>query len=163
MIPILLLAAVLNMTAAQPDELPDHVKSLSKISVIRVIVGKLTPEALDYGLTADQLQTDIELKLRLAGIKVTSTPSNSGQLFLSVSHKEIKSDKTAVAFYAHVGLNFHQLVTLYGNKNQVSASTWTDDVIFAGRPSQGTDLTRQVVRDSIDTFINDYLAANPKP
>ena len=39
---------------------------------IHVVIEELSPEAVKSGLTKDKIRTDVELKLRMAGIKVLS-------------------------------------------------------------------------------------------
>ena len=52
--------------------LPNNVRSLVGIKGIYVVIGELKEAAKSAGLTKEKLKTDVELKLRLAGIKVNS-------------------------------------------------------------------------------------------
>ena len=53
--------------------------TLKGISIVPVVVENLPPGASALGLTKDVIQTDVELKLRLAGMRVV-TPGDSANL-----------------------------------------------------------------------------------
>ena len=50
----------------------DGRKSLTGITAVEVVVERLPPGAAAIGLTKESIQTDVELKLRLAGMRVVA-------------------------------------------------------------------------------------------
>jgi len=113
------------------------------------------------GLTQDQIQTDVQLRLRKSGIKVMNkeevliTPGNPNlcvTLFAYSIGKETYAYSINVMLYEQVTLarGFKSLATIWFNG-------WVGGV-FA---SNGNYI-RGTVGDLLDKFINDYLAANPK-
>jgi len=111
-----------------------------------------------FGLTRDILQTDVELRLRRAGIGVG--PSNEGFLYVNVSTRRSPNSEV-IAF--HIEVQFHQEVVLdRDSKTRISAPTWdTGGTGIVGRLSV-KDYVRKVLADEVDKFINAYLEQNPR-
>lgn len=136
--------------------------TLKGITAIRVAVEKLPPEAERDGLTRDQLQTDVEARLRKAGIKVTSTSvENKVSPYL---HLNVSTVKNPPGFYAfNIRLEFNQGVILERNRNVlVPAPTWSIDFLGTVGAQRLRDV-RSTVAAGLDKFINAYLEQNPKP
>ncbi|MFI5342136.1 MAG: hypothetical protein ACHQ7N_20150 [Candidatus Methylomirabilales bacterium] len=146
---------------ARPDDTSFWRATLKGITAFHVVVEVLTPEAERDGLTRDQLQTDVELRLRKAGINVTSSYANTRESFLYLN---VNTYKEPVGLYAfNISLEFHQGVILTRNRNvSLPASTWyvgTVGIVSAERLRE----VRDTVADKVDQFINAYLEQNPKP
>jgi hypothetical protein len=144
-----------------PYDLPERQATLKGITAIRVLVEPLDPEAERDGLTTNQLQTDVELRLQKAGIKVTSSSAETGGPYLYLNVNTYKHPSGLYAF--NISLEFHQRVILERNRNvSVSAPTWSEsfvDLVGAQRLHE----VRDKVADQVDMFINAYLEQNPKP
>ena len=116
------------------------------------------------GLDTTQIRTDVELKLRQAGITVLTRQerlSTAAAPYLYVNVQAIKSRANVYAFSANVELL--QRVTLVRNPAMsIPATTWSATCIIGGVGSQKVGSVREHVRDLTDQFINAYLAANPK-
>jgi hypothetical protein len=157
---------------------------------ISVLIERL-PEGLEERgtLTAAQLQTDVELRLRHAGIQVIEPLAegekltkdnierlNPAYLYINVNLLPL-SDATFVYNVAvslkQTLLVGRQLETLkaddkavilrayFSNSDKsVTGATWDKGVLGKSRQLQSV---RDDVRDCVDAFINDYLAMNPKP
>ncbi len=127
-----------------------------------VIVENLEPEIERDGLTREQLQTDMELKLRMAGIKVLSREEQGAPVFyLNVTAMEIFAKHGASLGYIYnISVSLQERVQLMRNGDIMRRATW-EKPGFLGITTNLTDI-RQGAKDMVDYFINDYLAANPK-
>jgi hypothetical protein len=141
--------------------------SLRGLKGLGVVVEELQPEAERDGLTKSQLRTDVELKLRQAGLRVLS-PEESlkepGSPYLYVNLNTAKSEVLyAFATYAYaLQVALKQEVTLTRDPDiRGSATTWDTGVLGTVGAANLPDL-RKTLSDVLDRFINDYLAANPK-
>jgi hypothetical protein len=139
-------------------------ETLRGLGGVRVVIESIDPEAERDGLTESLLQTRVELKLRMASIKVfteeEATQSNAPYLYVQVLTMK-HSERPIYAFAIDVELK--QGVLLSENPQCATvAPTWE----AAGRV--GTVGERNVrticenVEELVDEFINAYLAVNPK-
>jgi hypothetical protein len=162
MLPILLLAA-LNLAAAPPQTIGTDRMSLARISGMHVSIEGLSADAITDGLSADQLQTDVELKLRLAGIKLGS--KFDPYIYVNVAYTKTHTTQGYdIGYSGYVFVSFRQPADLVQNKGvRAIASTWDIGSLVFGPPGKGKEHVRDTVRDFVDKFINDYLAANRKP
>jgi hypothetical protein len=111
---------------------------------------------IDVNQTAEQIRTDIELKLRLAGIKVDP----KSYQYLHVTFVILQKENGPYAFGLYV--SFNQLVSLVRNPGIFAVGkTWSVGGIATGSGSPG-DHCRGMVRDYVDQFVNAYLSVNPK-
>ena len=146
-----------------------EVESLRGIKGAYVIILDLEPDIEKDGLRKDQIKTDVELKLRLAGIKGGAKNSNGvewllkepGGLWLQVS---VGSIKLEIGSYIYdVAVVLHQMVYLERNtKIKISAETWRRDYFGIVGENEVADVIRNSIKDLMDEFINDYLTVNPK-
>jgi len=155
---------------AQPETLTDTLKerqrnTLKGLQGVYVIVESLKPEVEKYGLTEQQLQTDVELRLRQNGIKVLSQQewlSTPGRPWLYVNVNVVIHDEPPLVVAYNILLKLKQDVLLERDTTKrCDASTWyTGSIGCASLGKIGT--IREHVKNYVDKFINDYLAANPK-
>jgi hypothetical protein len=119
-------------------------------------------------LTKNELQTQVELRLRQSGIKVF--PEQSEKDFNSLSGLSVRVDlgtyePLAPAYYVGSYVKLLEPIVLVRNPQMVtSATTWealpVHSELLREIPTETEIL--EVVNRSVDQFINDYLAANPK-
>ena len=114
--------------------------------------------------TKQQVQTDVELRLRKAGIRVLTKEEMENivpfpslivrvALFRSI-HRDL-SDLYAFS----IDVNVSQYVRLTNGRN-VLAPTWSQSTMgLTGNEHVGE--LKSYVSNLVDEFINDYLAANP--
>ncbi len=131
--------------------------TLKGIKAVAVVVEEMRADAEGDGLTRSQLQTDVELRLRQAGIPVDNDAP--GVLYLAVN-----TVKSQGGFYAYViGVEFAQGVLLARDP-----SITTFDTTWRAIPGVGIinainlHTVRDDVRDQVDEFINAYLEQNPR-
>ena len=133
-------------------ELTNDQKSLVGIKSVGVVVdisGKDPPSDLK-----NRIQTQIELRLRRAGIPVSA----AGTPFLSIAVIVLDSDTFVVE------ADLREAVMLSRDSTIVCfATTWCADTYLGIRPrSEVGETIRKVVDRKIEKFLNDYYHANPK-
>jgi len=140
-------------------------KPLTGLKGIAVVIGDLRPDAIADGLDSAQLKTDVELRLRKAGIKVfdkIGDPDNTNLATLDININTIKSTEGLYSY--SLILDVSELVRLIRPVPKLTSGvTWrsTSNVGYVGALNMPASL-RQTVSDGTDEFINAYLAQNPK-
>ena len=142
--------------------IPSEKESLKGIKALRVVVEDLKPEIENDGLLKRTIQTDVELKLRLAGIKVIDNSDlNEGNSFIYVNANILKSSNNNFYTY-NISVNLKQDVFLArNNKLCFGVITWNSQSIGLIDKGELPEI-RQDIKDHMDVFINDYLEMNPK-
>lgn len=164
-LPIVLLLALSSQGFAQDTRDTDGLRGLAGVAVA---VSNLTQEVERDGLLKAQLQTDVELGLRKAGIRVLTKDQwliATGYPTLDVIVALYKSPSPNFDVYAKsVNVVLRQNVVLSRKPSTiVRGATWESGIVVG--VSNSEDLrkhTRQIVADLVDRFINAFLAANPK-
>lgn len=135
---------------------------------VRVSVDSFAVEAQRDGLFPSQLHTDVESKLRQAGIRVII--SNEARQTSSVPSLNLRvnlANREGGGYLFHVQLVLLEAVRLKDKPPQQTAlaATWSTDGIFGITPPEAAhmaDQVRGIVRNETDHFVNAYLAANPR-
>ena len=158
----LLSVTVVSQLVGQGEE------TLAGLKGVSVYVERIKDEVQRDGLEEGQILTDVEVRLRQAGVPVLTKQQSfdsAGSSILDIDVHAVKATAEGVAgFYAyHVHIELSQEVRLVRKSSlKVHATTWsagsTVGVVAADRLRSGRD----IVRDQTDQFINAYLAANPK-
>jgi hypothetical protein len=139
--------------------------TLRGLQGVEVAVERMAPEAERDGLTRSQVQTDVELRLRQAGIRVLSdeerrTTPGRPYLYIRVSTSK-RSVGGLHAYSTDVELKQDAWLVRDQDTKAYGATTWQ----VAGVGSVGGPRIREVredVLDYVDEFINAYLAVNPE-
>jgi hypothetical protein len=135
-----------------------EVATLKGIKALNVLVEDLPDSAKTLGLTREMIQTDVELKVRLAGIRTVPDEERAklpGSPALDVNI--IVSDDSQAA---HVEITLEQSVSLERNgQTLVAATTWSTGVLVTNPTVEGL---RNFTKDHVDQFVNDWLSVNPK-
>lgn len=135
----------------------DDKETLRGIKGINVLIEHIAPEAERFGLTEGKLQTDVELKLRMAGIEVSQIEPYP---FLYVN---INTSHGSGIFAYNITVSVDQLVSLERNPNlKFFATTWNEGMLGSTWERYLEIRVRNTIKDLIDEFLNDYLAVNPK-
>ena len=139
--------------------------SLVGLEDIKVLVELLNPAAKKYGLTRQALQTDTELQLRQNGIGVLSLFEDSprpGNARLYVNICIAISKEMGVAA-VNISVELHQTVLLKRDPTKAfhGVTTWEEGSVVLPTLNNLKNI-RGDVKDHVEEFINDYLAANPK-
>ncbi len=128
---------------------------------IHVGIGEIGSELKKNGLTSDIIQVDAELELRKFGIKVLTEEEwirekGKPSLYVHLTCFADSSSKFTGTVYIQLS---EQVMLARRPEISVLGSTWSRLVTFANADSNNI---REVTKQVIDIFINDYLAANPK-
>jgi len=152
-----------QIISAQTDE----VKSLRGLRGVSVVIEDLPSSAKKAGLTKSQLQIDVEVELRKAGIPVLTkdkrwTAPGMPYLYVNVNSTALSGVlKGSYAFNVVVTLD--QVVDLGLNRSKgIYAATWDKMKVGGGGKNNIKKKVREIVRDYVNEFINDYLTVNPK-
>ena len=130
--------------------------SLKGLAAFNVVVEQLGPKIEGKGLTRQQLQTDLELRLRQAGVTVSSDAR--ALLYANIA---IVCNELVCAY--NIDLEVQQAVRLSASPESATllAATWKTGTtgLLLGRRLQ---LVRDGLTVQIDQFLNAYRTANPK-
>ena len=138
---------------------------------VEVLVEEVNAELEECNLTAIQIQTDVEAKLREAEIKVLSKEENEKihplrkpYLYVKIKSHKLPWKRMVVAYNIEIALK--QLVCLTAQPKPSSkpffVPTWYKNIVGAAVPKDFPEI-REGIHEIMDKFIKDYLAANPKP
>ncbi len=168
---MLVLVALSVLTISHPVEGQDdevNRKSLEGLEAVAVWIVNQAREAERYGLTASAIQSDVELRLRTAGIRVLSMKENlatTGAPFLLVHLNVVQmqaSSDPPVSIYAYsLSVGLVQRVRLERNTELrvPAARTWGVDYVGVVG-DQRVQTVRDVIRDATNRFVNTYLSVN---
>lgn len=151
---LLIFAALATLTPNAFAQKPpaNFLRGLNGVSVrVQVLAG----DERQNQQAKSQLQTDVELRLRTAGI-----PVMNGMPSLNVNVFAYNRDNECSAAYIEVELT--ERASLQRDPSlSVLATTWHHTGLYTLGPD-GVNGLRGEVKDLVDQFANDYLAANPK-
>lgn len=141
-------------------------ESLKELPPFTVEIEELPSAVTDLGITKLQLQTDVELRLRKASIKILDVKDSGSVLapFLLVRITGIKATSSpTVACSISIGLNqMTSIPRLESVQPLFMTETWHTGTIIIGGTTTVSQGLRGVVGDLVDEFTNAYLFANTK-
>ena len=142
-------------------------KTLKGLSGVSVLVDDLDDEIERLGLTKKNVQTDVELRLRKAGIKVCTLEEWKGDLTIGVLHVQIglfKRDKALEGLYSYeLAVELAQSVAILRDPTiKTLAATWSAGIIYGTLGSIHLKELKSTIGDSVDVFSNAFLEQNPK-
>jgi hypothetical protein len=148
----------------------ESLKGLTGVWVF-VNVTEESPSLERDGLTKSQIQTDVEIRLRKAGVKVLTLEElkqlrRRPALVIHVlaSKNEALSKvlgENIYAFTIQVDVK-HTARLLDSTNNEILLVTTWSDTAVGMTTKRNIRTIREGVGDYVDKFINDYLAANPR-
>jgi hypothetical protein len=140
--------------------------SLKGITGLGVWIG-VNSDAEQAGLHSTEVQTDVELKLRLAGIKVLTNEEvfkdpNAPILFVRATlGLDAVKESGGYAYHA-ISCQLYQHVFLARDMSiGTLAATWESASTGMIRSNAAPKL-RENIKDCVDEFLNAYLSVNPK-
>jgi len=162
-------------TATRPRTALTWRDTLVGLQGVHVLVEDLRPEVEKHGLTEQALKTDTELRLRQYGVKVLEAHEFSERM--SVLYQEGFRRVDAATLYISIGLMTDEELGLAAVNANIklsqpvilprgtkmllcNATTWERGRVLLYR-SERLNEVRGQLKDLVDQFINDYLAANP--
>jgi hypothetical protein len=137
--------------------------TLRGIRGIVVVVESLAAEASKDGLTVDMIQTDTELSLRKAGIRVMDSRQSPPLSYLYLSVNLIKEKGQLEDLYVYnCHIAFEQPATVKSNGVLAIVPTWSVDGVGSIGRNRMSRLIRDRLQDLVEAFLNAYLSVNPK-
>ncbi len=133
--------------------------TLRGVKSFTVLVEALSADFIDDGLTVEQITTDVELRLRKAGLPVVDA-SLKDHAFLHIKLTGLKGDDGTYAY--GLSVSFMQLVTVNSNGEVTLSATWLADCVGRGSGGNMSKYIREALADKVDEFMNAWLSANPK-
>ena len=131
--------------------------TLRGVNIVEVVIEAIDPVAEQDGLTRSQLQTDVEERLRRAGITVG--PTLTGHLYVNVD--TVKGEH-GQAYAYNVSVQYVQQVVLPRDpKAPIFAPTWDTGGVGLISTNRLREV-RQDVANYVDQFIKAHLEQNPK-
>lgn len=136
-------------------------KILKGISGVYVLINASMIEDLELrGVTKSRIKTDVELRLRQAGIKVISKDEylKSPDAALNV---DIAIGKSRSLIIYSISMGLHETVLLDRDQSiRTVSTTWLGNITLGFHSLNTVSKIRNEVLDLVDDFINDYYAAN---
>ena len=136
--------------------------SLVGLSRVHVVVTT-TPQAEQDGLTSEFIKTEVESRLRTAGIKVINKgewTTDDGILSITISALPIEKLPIYACSFT-VDLK-QTVIGLRDRNSRMMGATWQAGGIAAfGKPQFKEAVKRNTV-EFVESFINDYKVANPR-
>ena len=141
-----------------------EIESLRGLTGVEVIVEHFDDKfKRELPFDENQIKVDVELKLRMAGIKVFSREESSavsGNPYLYVILNG-GFEPTTELFYYVIRIELCQDVILKRQSASLATGTW--DTSYTGITSKSIALRiRDTFKVPLDVFISDYLSVNPK-
>lgn len=140
--------------------------TLRGLSGVRVLIAPLDPKLERAGLTAHQLQTDVEHRLQQAEVRVLTEEERRGVRgtpTLSVKVDGLLAyNSQGLAAYT-MSVEVYQEARLEANGASALAMTWrVGSITLVGSANLPTGI-RNAVRALVDQFIDAYLRVTPRP
>lgn len=136
--------------------------ALRGVTTVMVVADSLPEGATRAGLFASQLQTDVELRLREAGLTILPPTSAPGSPVLYVQASLTGGESGLIAYSVH--LTFGEAVRLVRVPTILTfGTTWEGSrVLGYANTEQVGEQVRRAVNDQVSTFLNAWLAVNPR-
>jgi len=136
---------------------------------ITVMVLPISPDAERNGLKRDQIQTNIELKLRKAGIKILTEREleKPGFPYLNVN-LSVAKDKNPELYGYDIKVEMYKQEIqnpqdeIETAMQAISIKAWSSELTGSASGSDLKNRVEEQLSNAMDKFVSDYLAANPK-
>jgi hypothetical protein len=136
-------------------------ETLKGIENLCVLVEDPGVDAKADGLTKEQIQTDVELRLRKAGLTIVPSESCITYLYVMPHMKKLSGNSTGLYAY-YLEVSFLQLATVLINDVLATVPTWSTSSLGTVGSSPMARAIRDTIGDDVDKFLNAFLGANPK-
>lgn len=138
---------------------------LKGINGVFVMIEDLPPVAKELGITKESLKTEVELKLRLAGIRVYSKEEALENLSptLYVNFNTVENIIGGIKFYPFsISVEIVEPAQIRRNAYTTTVITWRKGAVGGSKEENLIMQMRKALKIVTDPFLNDYLAVNPK-
>jgi hypothetical protein len=154
-----ILTLLTAVTIAGASDGPTERETLRGLHTVFVSIEYFDERAQKAGFDAAQFKIEVELELRLAGVKVVEgdTPgrySDGALLYVAINPIEV----TPGVFTFSIDVSLEQAVNLARNGHRCLASTWSSSSTGGG-PMR---YVHEAVKGHVEKFVNAWLSVNPK-
>jgi hypothetical protein len=153
---VFLCALILWATPSAASDTEGTRATLEGIRAVTVVMEPLERAVEQAGLTTAQVQTDVELRLRKAGIRVDS--SATAYLYVNVNVMESNG-----GFAANVDVQLNQRAVLIENSLTATVATWSCGAILMTSAERASKFIPESLGELVDRFLAAYLSVNPPP
>lgn len=140
-------------------------ETLKGIKGMQVVIEMLGDDIEKDGLRLSYIQNDVEVKLRIVGIKVLAEEDiqyEPGMPFLHVKVNSCKNDELESYAFFVIG-ELKQNVKLERDYSiPCITTTWHSTGVIGTIGAEDVNEIRDYVDDEVEEFIDDYLSVNPK-
>jgi len=149
-----LLMLIASRALGQQSSVPLDVKSLQGIGEVQVVID-LGDSGKVSELDKYTIRTDVELKLRAAGMHVLSEQEATKALGNPYLYLNVNLVGTAVA----IEIQLMQTARLVRNGEIAVGATWSQRSLSTNAT---TPIVRGLIKDQVDAFLNAWLSVNPR-
>jgi hypothetical protein len=143
----------------------DQKEILRGLKGVKVVVENIPPDIERLGLTRRDIQSDVEMRLRQAGIKVWPDykPPSMTALYVNV-HTLNPSQARAIVVYSISVMLFENSylkrdIGSVGDLKEVRAANWVKAMVGVTGTNNMSEI-RKKVQAEVNKFISDYQAVN---
>lgn len=156
-----LIALAPSVLQGQESGAPANI-ALRGVTAVMVIADSLPEGAAKAGLFASQLQTDVELRLREAGLTILPPASTPGSAVLYVQASVTPGETGLIAYSTH--MTFGEAVRLIRVPTVLTfGTTWEGPrVLGYASTERVAEQVRKAVNDQASAFLNAWLAVNQR-
>jgi len=150
--------ALTSPARARVDEETQEI--LRGLEVLQVVIERIKPEIERDGLYEETIQTDVELKLRMAGMKVLSEEDPARTQDTPYLYVHVDALKCGKGYVYKIQMSLREPVTLLRKGIRIRTTT----LRFPGGIGITPHLSeiRDETRDLLDEFIEAWTEANAK-
>ncbi len=168
-IAVMILTLLISFCLASPSFPFSRLDTLKGLEGIEVLVEEFKPEAEDF-ITVIQVQSDVESKLRNAGIRVLTKEENEKiqplrkpYLYIKLTSYKPPTRRDVLPFNVEISLKQKVRLECHSESSDKSfySATWAKSsvsVVSFRNPSE----IRDVINELTDLFIKAYLKASGK-
>ena len=153
---------VLLALSADPQQAggdPDWQKTqLRGVGAIRVIVPRPDARLAQLGVTGERLKTVAELRLRRAGIRLGADART--ELWVEVSAVTLPSPPLCIV---HLAVSVSEWTDFMLRGLPLKAELWESGGLLSDTAARCSTAVTDELEQTVDTFANNYWAANSKP
>ena len=150
-----------SRAAASANDSQAERVSLTGLTTLSVVVEDLAPVAQKNGLTQAALETEVERRLRQAGISIT--PDADAYLYV---HVIVAEPGSSLPLPYVIDVALMQEVTLprgLKTRTPLQCQTWWVNSLGLTGPDRLRAAVGDRVNEFVDQFIRAYRSVNPKP
>lgn len=157
---LIIACLVLLPSAAVANDSQPERASLTGLTAMSVVVEDLSPGAEKTGLARTALETDVQRRLRQAGISLT--PDADAYIYI---HVVVADPGGALPLAYLVEVSLRQEVTLprgIKTRTPVHCQTWWLSTLGMAGSERVKTVVSERVGEFVDQFIRAYQSVNPK-